>query len=226
MAKSNIVTRIGWLAVVGCAGLIGLFSFCSVPFYERAEINPGPTVSLGASFNSGWAGRSPEYPIGPITVGDVDYYVGGLGTLLFCYGLSRNSALFFQGSLGPGFWIEKKDYPVEKPRDSLWTWLYDFRAGTKVRLGRKDALRVGFGFPSLFDLNYLYDFNRTFSGNAGLGLRGISLGLTGRLPITRRIDLFLGGSITSGWEHFEREPYLPAFAVGIGVGANLGGGKN
>lgn len=186
---------------------------CSIPFFDRAEIVPGPKITGGISLNTGYAtsGFSPVPPY-PIGFGYSDYYLDIAGTLRLNYGFSEKAGLVLQGIVGNGIWLtHSHEGPYFSPL------IYDFQIGAKFRTGKKGALQTTLGFPGLLDIWYIYDFNPYFTGTAGIGLRGIALGLTGTLPLKRNLLLHIGANLTSG-EMWGRPMRLPAASLGVGLG--------
>lgn len=188
---------------------------CSIPFFDRAEIVPGPRIAAGIGMNTGYAASgNPSIP-GPISFPPKDYYLCLSGTLRLKYGFSEKVALVLQGSAATGIWLTG-------PADSSFTpSFYDLQCGAKFRTGKKGALQTTLGFPGLLDIWYIYDFNRFLTGTAGIGLRGIAIGLTGTLPLNRNLSLHIGANLTSG-EMWGRPMRLPAASLGIGLGYKPG----
>ncbi|MEN9978772.1 MAG: hypothetical protein ABIK38_00300 [candidate division WOR-3 bacterium] len=197
-----------WLA----AGLLCMAISCSVPVYDRAEINPGPSFLLGAGVGTGIAPSG--YPIvwdPPLGMPYLDYYLDGIVTARLGYGINRQVGLVLEGSLGYGTWLFG---PPNAPYESLALnpLIYDINLGLKIRTGRRGALMPSIG-TGIFDLNFLYDFNRFYSGNFGLGLRGIGAGLTGTVYLNRNWRLQIGGRVNLPWG-FWSEP-------GVSIGGGL-----
>ncbi len=200
MARPTFLS-IGVLLFVACS---------SFPLYDRAEIKPGPAVSGGVALGTGWT--TSGYPrVGNLRPGYQDYYCDVIGTLGLRYGISQRFGLVLQGSLGNGIWLTGPEDSSFKPL------IYEINAGAKMRTGSRSALLATLGYPSIFDLKFLYDFNRYLTGGVGIGLRGVALDLIGNLPLNRRTTLFLSGNITSGWFWLTPEP-TPGFSLGAGIG--------
>uniref|UniRef100_A0A7C4CD99 Uncharacterized protein n=1 Tax=candidate division WOR-3 bacterium TaxID=2052148 RepID=A0A7C4CD99_UNCW3 len=186
---------------------------CSVPLLERAEITPGPSIAVGAGVATGQSvsGSSELKPFGlPI----LDYCVCPVGMLRLSAGTSPGFGLFLQGMAGPGFWTSEPDSGAPTPL------LYDCRAGIKFRAGQDGAVRAGLGLPGLLDIEYLHDLNRWLTASAGLGLRGVSLGLGGRIPLSNSVSLVAAGSAAASWEFLSDSPrFVPATTLGMAVEA-------
>jgi len=135
--------------------------------------------------------------------------------LRLSYGVSPGFGLFAQGFAGPGFWLTETDSGATTP------FLYDVRIGPKFRAGRHGAVRAGIGLPGFLDVEYLHDFGRFLTASAGLGLRGLSLGLCGRVRLSRTLSLLAAGNTVVGWELLGAAPlnYAPAASVGIALEA-------
>jgi hypothetical protein len=193
-----------------------IFAGCSIPFFDRAEVEPGPALSGGISINTGYAtsGYSEVSPL-PIDFGYRDYYADLAGTLRLYYGLSEYVGIVLQGSVGNGIWLTGPEDPKYSPL------IYDIQVGAKCRTGRKSALQTTLSFPGIFDFWYLYDFNQFLTGTAGIGLRGISFGLTGTFPLQRNLRLHIGVNLTSG-DMWNMPEHLPAASLGIGLGYKPG----
>ncbi len=190
---------------------------CSIPFFDRAEIVPGPKIAGGISLNTGYA-TSGFPPVPPFPIGSIyeDYYLDIAGTFRLGYGLSEKAGLVLQGSVGNGIWLtHSHEGPYFSPL------IYDIQFGAKFRTGRKSALQTTLSFPGLFDIWFLYDFNPYLTGTAGIGLRGIALGLTGTLPLKRNLLLHIGANLTSG-DMFGMPEHLPDASLGIGLGYKPG----
>ncbi len=181
---------------------------CSVPVYDRAEINPGPSVLLGAGVGTGIAPSGYPVVCGPPYL---DYYLDGIGTVRLGYGFNRGIGLVLEGLLGYGTWPFG---PPNAPYESLARkpLIYDINIALKIRTGSKGALVPSIG-TGIFDLNFLYDFNRFYSGNFGLGARGVGAGLTCTVYLNRDWRLHIGGRANLAWG-FWSEP-------GVSVGAGL-----
>lgn len=194
---------------------------CSIPFFDRAEIVPGPKITGGISLNTGYAAPGVSemplpLPLLLIITPYEDYYLDIAGTARLGYGFSEKVELVLQGTLANGIWLTRShEGPYLSPL------IYDIQFGAKFRASRKSALQTTLGFPGLLDIWYLYDFNRFLTGTAGIGLRGIALGLTGTLPLKRNLLLHIGANLTSG-EMWGRPMHLPAASLGIGLGYKPG----
>lgn len=191
-----------------------LVTGCSIPFYDRAEIVPGPTINGGVSLSTGnWVSGHPVIWEGPFGLPYIDSYLGLTGTLRVNYGISERIGLLLQPSVGAGQWLTGTTGSL---------LFYDLQLGAKFRTGERSALQTTLGYLSLLDLWYLYDINQNLTGTAGIGFRGISLGLTAALPLNRSLNLYLAGNIVSGWDWLKWAPQSAA-SLGIGVGFKPGG---
>lgn len=187
---------------------------CSIPLFERAEVTPGLSVVAGAGVASGRL-ISGYSGVGNIRPPVLDYAVCPVGLFRLSQGLSPNYELFLQGAAGPGSWLISTDSGAGIP------FLYDVRVGGKVRVGRNGAARIGIGMPGFLDADYLYDFNRHLTGTAGLGFRGFSLGLSGRLWLTRSVALVTAGNAVFGWEYLDHHfRSIPAASLGLAIEAS------
>lgn len=187
---------------------------CSVPLFERAEVTPGLSIVAGAGIASGRL-ISGYSGVGNIRPPVLDYAVCPVGLFRLSQGLSPDCGLFLQGAAGTGFWLTGTDSGAVVPV------LYDVRVGGKVRAGRNGAARVGIGIPGFLDVDYLYDFNRHLTGTAGLGFRGLSLGLSGRLWLTRSVALVTAGNAVFGWEYLDNHfRSIPAASLGLAIEAS------
>lgn len=194
------------------AGLL-LVTGCSIPLYDRAEIVPGPTIGGGLSLSTGnGPSRYPDFWEGPVGLPYIDSYLSIIGTFQVNYGISKRVGLLLQPSLGAGQWLTG-------PTGSML--FYDIQLGAKFRTCEHSALQTTLGYSSLLDLLYLHDFNRNLTGTAGVGFRGISLGLTAAYPLNRALNLYLAGNIVSGWEWLKWAKQ-PAASLGIGFGFKPG----
>ncbi|MGQ9678826.1 MAG: hypothetical protein ACUVUD_06050 [bacterium] len=190
------------------AGLL-LITGCSIPFYDRAEIVPGPTINGGVSLTTGnWTSGHPTIWEGPFGLPYIDSYLGITGTFRVNYGISERIGLLFQPSLGAGKWLAGPTGQI---------LIYDIQLGAKFRTSEHSALQTTLGYPSLLDLWYLHDFNQNLTGTAGIGFRGISLGLTAAIPLKSPLHLYLAGNIVSGWEWLKWAPQTAA-SLGMGLG--------
>ncbi|MEO0077664.1 MAG: hypothetical protein ABIK86_01505 [candidate division WOR-3 bacterium] len=186
---------------------------CSVPLLERAEVIPGFSLAAGTGIatgrlTSGYSG------VGNIRPPVLDYCLCPIGMFRLSYGMSPRLGLFLQGAAGPGFWLSETDSSAGTPL------LYDFRAGPKFRVGDHGAVRAGLGLPGFLDLEYLHDFGRFLTGSAGLGLRGVSLGLCGRLCLSQSVYLVAAGNTVLDWELLlQRHDLMPAASLGFAVEA-------
>lgn len=190
-----------------------LVTGCTIPLYDRAEIVPGPTIGGGLSLSTGnWPSSHPDFWEGPVGLPYIDSYLSLIGTFRVNYGISERVGLLLQPSLGAGQWRTG-------PTGSML--FYDIQLGAKFRTSKHSALQTTVGFPGLLDLLYLHDFNQNLTGTAGVGFRGISLGLTAAAPLNRSLNLYLAGNIVSGWEWL-KWANQPAASLGIGFGFKPG----
>lgn len=204
-----------WLAT----GLLSITMSCSVPVYHRAEINPGPSFLAGAGVGTGIAPSG--YPLvwaPPLGVPYLDYYLDGIATARLGYGINREIELALQGSVGYGVWLFG---PPNAPYESLARkpLIYDVNLGLKIRTSSRTALVSSIG-TGLIDLNLIYDFSRFYSGNFGIGLRGLGAGLTGTIYFARPWRLHIAGRVNLPWG-FWSEP-----GVSIGAGLEYQPGEN
>lgn len=200
-------------------GTILTLNCASIPYYGRAQITPGPAVNGGIGVSTGLgASGSPPVGIGPITLPYYDYYCNIIGIVRFTWGFSKNAELVLQGAGGTGWWLTK---PPEPPATRYSPILYDVLLGGKIRASNRSAIQMNLDFPGLFDIYYIYDFNRHFTGTAGLGFRGLSLGLTANFPLSEKLCLYCAGNATTGWEWTFKKRLPPALSAGIGLGSNL-----
>ncbi len=94
---------------------------CTAPIYDRAEIHPGPSFTLGVGGGTG---------AGVVNLFDYSdtlrYYPHAIGTLGLGYGFSRKLCLVLEGS-----WLS-------------FSW-YDLKLGLKIKTGRNGALIPSIG---------------------------------------------------------------------------------
>ena len=200
--------------------VVVLFICCATPIYERAAIQKGLLFGGGIGFNSGSTISGP--PSGDFPY--IDRYIGGLGTLFLKYGFSEYFSLFLQINAGKGFWLTYVDQEVRNlyyPRQKNATF-FDAQFGTKFSIGEEGeygAGRISIGYPSILDLCYLHDFNNSLTGDFGIGLRGLSLGLAHHYYPSEKVILHTAVNIAIGWEQFNYygyswEPHMPAINLG------------
>lgn len=157
----------------GClsAALVQLIMVaCCIPVYDRAEIMPGPSFLIGAGAGTGLTVSGYSMVGYPFFLPYLDYYLDGIGTMRLGYGFNRKLGLVLEGSLGYGIWPFG---PANAPFESLALkpLIYEINLGLKIKTGRKGALVPSIG-TGILDISFLYDFNRFYSGNFGIGARG------------------------------------------------------
>ena len=192
------------------AVLSGVFVLsCAMPIYERAQVSRGPSFCIGAGGNVGRGVSDWVFEYGP----DVNYFASGMGTACFRYGFSHRFGMFLQGTGGYGDWLTEQGRVFRPP------WYFDVQLGTKLKVSQPGALRAGLGIVGLLDVTYLHDFCRGMTGSFGLGFRGAHLGLTGHVPLSRKVRGYASLSAVTGWEHvFNWKPdHIPAATFGLGL---------
>jgi hypothetical protein len=179
-------------AVIG-AGLALLVLSCAGPYYERAAIAEGYSGGVGVGVTAGErlmqvGGNMDEWPT---VVRDVS----GLATGYVRYGWSNSACFFAQATEGYGAW----NYEALHNRTNwdLALGLTDIQVGLKFRAGRNGAVKAGIGIPGLLDVAYLRDFGRPWTAGVGVGLRGLSLGLTNHLNISPTVIQHTSLTITA-----------------------------
>jgi hypothetical protein len=169
-------------AVIG-AGLALVVLSCAGPYYERAAIAEGYSGGAGIGITAGERlaqvyGDMDEWPT-------VVRNVSGLATGYVRYGWSSSACFFMQATGGYGAWNHEATY--YSTNGDLAPSLLDIQLGVKFRAGRNGAVKAGIGLPGLLDIAYLHDFGRPWTVGVGVGLRGLSLGLTNHLNISPMI---------------------------------------
>ena len=179
-------------AVIG-TGLALLVLSCAGPYYERAAITEGYSGGAGIGITAGErlmqvGGDMDEWPT---VVRDVS----GLATGYVRYGWSRSACFFAQATGGYGAWNHEAGY--YRTSGDLAPALLDIQVGVKFRAGRNGAVKAGIGLPGLLDVAYLHDFGRPWTAGIGVGLRGLSLGLTNHLNISPTVIQHTSLTITA-----------------------------
>jgi hypothetical protein len=156
---------------------------CAGPYYERAAITRGVSggVGLGVTAGERLAQEYPDIDARPVVVRDVS----GLGTAFVRYGWANSVAVFAQATAGRGVWDTRNMYP--NARGPLNGQLTDIQLGAKLRVGRNGAIKAGVGLTDLLDITYLHDFGSPLTAVAGIGLRGLTLGVTHHLNISSSV---------------------------------------
>jgi len=165
------------------AGFAVLVLSCAGPYYERAAIMEGYSGGVGVGVTAGervmqTGNDMDEWP-------SVVRNVSGLATGYVRYGWSSSAAFFMQATGGYGAW--NHEAVGGGTNGDLALALADLQLGVKFRAGRNGAVKAGIGLPGLLDLAYLHDFGRPWTAGIGVGLRGLSLGLTNHLNISPTI---------------------------------------
>ena len=158
-----------------------LFASCGAPFYyERAQIDEGFSVAVGTGAGTGErisgsrGGIGMAYPV-------FDAYAAGIGSLALRYAPNERSAVFLQADGGFGRWL------THRAGDSSVMVTGAVQFGAKLRTGSHGAIRLALGAPSLADIVYLHDLTDFLSLNAGLGFRGVGLGIGLHPRISERL---------------------------------------
>jgi hypothetical protein len=164
------------------AGLLLLVLSCAGPYYERAAITDGYSGGVGIGITAGERVTQEYRDMDAPTVVVRD--VSGLGTAYVRYGWSNSAAFFMQATAGRGAWDHRN---VIQGAEDLNGQLTDVQLGAKFRAGSNGAVKVGIGYPGLLDVAYLHDFGAPLTAVVGVGLRGLSLGITHHLSISPTI---------------------------------------
>jgi len=163
-------------------GLAALELSCAGPYYERAAISESLSGGVGIGMTVG-EGVPQEYngiDASRVVVRDVSV----LGTAYVRSGWSTSSAFFMQATAGRRTWfregfVQDSTYPNEL--------VTDIQLGAKFRVGSSGAVKAGIGYPGLLDVAYLHDFGAPLTAVVGVGLRGLTLGVTHHLNISPTI---------------------------------------
>ncbi len=195
------------------AGFVLLVLSCAGPYYERAAITEGYSGGGGIGVTAGQRlmqrGAIDEWPF---VVRDVS----GLATGYVRYGWSNSACFFLQATGGYGAW--NHEAVRSGTNGDLALALTDIQLGVKFSAGTDGAVKAGIGLPGLLDIAYLHDFGRPLTASVGVGLRGVSLGLTHHLNISPTVVQHTSLTI-SAFPYTDQETNRP-WVVGafLGVG--------
>jgi hypothetical protein len=175
------------------AGVALFLLNCAGPYYERAAITKGLSGGAGIGITAGERlaqvyGDMDEWPT---VVRDVS----GLATGSLRYGWSNSACFFAQATGGYGAWNHEAGY--YRTNGELVPALLDVQVGLKFRAGHNGAVKAGIGLPGLLDVSYLHDFGRPWTAGVGVGLRGLSLGVTNHLNISPTVIQHTSLTITA-----------------------------
>jgi hypothetical protein len=188
-----------------------LFISCYRPYFEKAEIKEGTSIGFGVGVTTC---PSTTDGSGIYNIWD-DYCLAGTGTLFFRHGFSEKRQLFIQLSGGTG-WLLRKEYPDFIYRYGI-PFVYDIQAGMKFKIGQKGAIRTSVGFPNVFDLTYLYDYNPALTQNLSIGGTGVGIGLVFHHKLSDK----LVGHISINYSQNIPWPNIPLYRPSIFLGYGI-----
>lgn len=194
------------------AGTLLLVLSCAGPYYERAAITEGFSGGAGIGITAGERVTQgyPDIEDRPEVVRDVS----GLGTAFVRYGWSNSAAVFMQATAGRGAWDDPNVYRAARGLNGQLT---DIQLGAKFRVGSNGAIEAALGSLGLLDVAYLHDFGSPLTAVVGLGVRGLTVGVTHHLSISSRI--LQHTSLTVSANQFTNRPSRPWVAgafLGLG----------